>query len=1022
MKKILLFCLVVFTMISCNKNEESSPVTDLTEYVDLMIGTDATGNMFPGPSVPFGGVQLSPDTYNDGCCAGYHYTDNTILGFTHTHLSGTGCADYGDVLFMPAVGAVNVMPGPEEDPDSGYRSRFSHDRETTSPGYYSVMLDDYDVKVELAATARVGFHKYTFPQSEESHIILDLEHDITKGEDPKDDCFIRIISDTEIEGLRHSRGWASDQYVYFVAKFSEPFAEGLIYLDNELQPDAKEVTGKVVKAAFKYATQKDQAIMVKVGISGVSVEGARKNLEAELAHWDFDAVVKQTKDAWNEELNVFNIEGGTEDQKTKFYTALYHALLTPNLYMDVDGKYRGLDHKVHEGEGFNYYSVFSLWDTYRALHPLINLISPERNENFIKTMIKQQEHTGLLPVWELSGCENNCMIGYHSVPVIVDTYLKGYQDFDVDKAFEAMLASGAQNSEGIQPYREYEFIPRDKSSNSVSKVLEYAYDDWCIAQFAKAIGNEAVYKEYIKRAQYYKNMFDKETGLMRPRYDDGTWVNPFDPLKITMLDGGDYTEANAWQYSFYVPHDVNAHIELMGGDEAYIAKLDTFFTLETSNEDTPSDFVGLFGQYAHGNEPGHHMPYLYNYAGVPWKGQELIRRTMLELYTTEPDGLCGNDDCGQLSAWYLFSAMGFYPVCPGQDMYVMGSPIFDKVTMNLPNGKQFVINAKNAAKENMYVQAVTRNGEAYPYSYITHTDLIEGGEITFEMGATPNKSWGADKEHRPFSIPIEPENLLKPLGTAKVFNPFVNTDQQLFYDDITLELDCISEGVEIFFTLDGSDPDENSTQYTGPITIAETTTLKARAYKEGMDPSGIATHDYMKATVKHDGQYPKVTYMAPDNGKDAAGESADGNYAGNYTAGGDQGLVDGKLGSFLYNDGYWQGFSGKDMEVVLDLGKPTAVNRVTAGFLQSIGVWIFYPVEVEFAVSENGEDFQSLGKIEIEVSAETAVDGVKYFSKTADGKKVRWVKVHAKNIGLCPEWHHGAGAKGWTFADEIIIE
>ena len=1019
MKKYFFLFAVVLGVYSCN-NENTVPDNDLTQYVDLMIGTDATGNMFPGPSVPFGGVQLSPDTYNDGCCAGYHYTDNTILGFTHTHLSGTGCADYGDVLFMPAVGEIKIMPGTEEDP--GYRSRFSHDRETTSPGYYSVMLDDYDVKAELAATARVGFHKYTFPRSTDSHIILDLEHDITSGEDPKEDCFIRVVSDTEIEGLRHSRGWASDQYVYFVAKFSEPFTEALTYLDDELQEGAREVTGKVVKAAFTYDTEQDQSILVKVGISGVSVEGARKNLEAEVPNWDFEGIVAQTKAAWNKELNVLTVEGGTEDQKEKFYTALYHAMLTPNLYMDVDGKYRGLDHEVHEGEGFNYYSVFSLWDTYRALHPLINLISPERNEDFINTMIKQYEHTGLLPVWELSGCENNCMIGYHSVPVIVDTYLKGYQDFDVDKAFEAMLAAGAQNSEGIQPYREYEFIPRDKSSNSVSKVLEYAYDDWCIAQFAKAVGNEQAYQEYIKRSQFYKNMFDEETGLMRPRYDDGTWVNPFDPLKITMLDGGDYTEANAWQYSFYVPHAVNDHIEMMGGDEKYIAKLDTFFTLETSNENTPSDFVGLFGQYAHGNEPGHHMPYLYNYAGVPWKGQELIRKTMLELYTTQPDGLCGNDDCGQLSAWYLFSAMGFYPVCPGQDMYVMGSPVFDKVTINLPNGKQFVINSTNASKENMYVQSVTRNGEAYPFSYITHTDLLNGGEITFDMGAEPNEAWGASPEHRPFSVQIETENLLKPLGTAKLFNPYVNTDQKLFYDEITVELGCISDGVEIFFTLDGSDPDKNSTQYTGPITINETCILKARAFKQDMEPSGVATHQYMKSNVTYDGTNPKVTYLAPADGKDAAGDNTDGQYAANYTAGGHQGLVDGKLGSFLYNDGFWQGFNGKDMEVVVDLGKPVPVKRVTAGFLQSIGVWIFHPVAVEYFISEDGKDYQSIGKKELELSSDTAIDGVKYIAMPANDQKARWIKIHAKNVGICPPWHHGAGAKAWVFADEIIVE
>lgn len=1020
MKKSLIFFIAALFIFSCE--QEQTQKTELTDYVDLMIGTDATGNMFPGPSVPFGGVQLSPDTYDDGCCSGYHYTHNSIIGFSHTHLSGTGCADYGDVLLMPAVGEVNIMPGTAEDPDSGFRSRFSHERETTSPGYYSVILDDYDVKVELAATARVGFHKYTFPESEDSHIILDLEHDITKGEDPKDDCFIRVISDTEVEGFRHSRGWASDQYVYFVAQFSEPFTEALTYLNDELVADAREVTGKNVKAAFKYATKKGQSIMVKVGISAVSVEGARKNLNAEVDHWEFNTIVEQTKKEWSKELNKIQVEGGSEAQKTKFYTALYHALLTPNLYQDVDGKYRGLDHKVHEGEGFNYYSVFSLWDTYRALHPFINLISPERNVDFVKTMVKQYEHTSLLPVWELSGCENNCMIGYHSVPVIVDTYLKGHSDFDVDKAFEAMLASGAQNSEGIKPYRDYEFIPRDKSSNSVSKVLEYAYDDWCIAQFAKATGNTEQYEEYIRRAQYYKNMFDPSTGLMRPRYDDGTWMEPFDPLKITMLDGGDYTEANAWQYSFYVPHDVNTHIELMGGDEQYIAKLDTFFTLETEGEDVPSDFIGLFGQYAHGNEPGHHMPYLYNYAGAAWKGQELVRKTMLELYTTEPDGLCGNDDCGQLSAWYLFSAMGYYPVCPGQDMYAIGSPIFDKVTVNLPNGKQFSVSSANAARENMYVQSASLNSADHPYSYISHTDIMKGGELAFEMGSQPNKEWGTKKEHRPYSLAIEEQNQIKPLGVEKIFNPFLSTQQRLFYDDITVELGCISEDVTIYYTLDGSAPDKTKSKYTSPVVIKETATLKARAYKQGFEPSGVAAHDFMKANVKLAEAYPVVEYIAPASGKDAAGEAADGQFSDRYSGGGNQGLIDGKLGSFLYNDGMWQGFYGKDMEVIVDLGQPTTINRVTTGFLQSIGVWIFHPIRVEFFTSADGQQFNSIGSTTMEISPDTCIDGVKYFAQKADGKKARYIKVKATNIGICPDWHHGAGGKAWVFADEIIVE
>ncbi len=1020
MKRTACLTLIILLMvgISCKKENNGK----LTKYVDAMIGTDATGNTYPGPCLPFGGVQLSPDTYNDNCCSGYHFSNKTILGFSHTHLSGTGCADFGDVLLMPTVGDIKITPGTEDNPDSGYRSRFSHENETTHPGYYRVLLDDYDIKAELTTTKRVGLHKYTFPKSENSHIILDLVHDISGGDEPKEDCFIRVINKHEIEGFRHSRGWATDQYVYFVAQFSEPFIEALLYKNDELQKNSKDITGENIKAVFNYKTEKNQPIMVKVGISAVNVDGARKNLKAELNNWDFTGVVNQAEEIWNNELSKIKVEGGTEDQKIKFYTAFYHALLTPNLFDDVDGKYRGMDHKIHGGEGFDYYHVFSLWDTYRAVHPFFNIVHPEKNVDFIKTMIKQQEHTGLLPVWELAGCENNCMIGYHSVPVIADAYLKSNNDFNINKAFEAMLASGKQNRSGIAAYREFEFIPRGATSNSVSKTLEYAYDDWCIAQVAKAIGREKEYKEYIKRSQFYQNHFEPESGLMRARHSDGTWSEPFDPLKVYYLEAGDYTEANAWHYSFYVPQNIPYHIEMMGGDERYNKMLDTFFTLESEDQEKPSDFVGKFGQYAHGNEPSHHMPYLYNYTGSAWKTQEFVRKTMNELYTTKPDGLCGNDDCGQLSSWYIFSAMGFYPVCPGQDLYVIGSPIFDKVVVDLPNGKTFTINSKNAGKENIYIQTITRNGHEYPYSYIKHSDILSGGEMTFVMGSKPNKEWGVAKDHRPYAVQIEKENILKPLGTERVFNPFLKVKSKLFTDPVNVELGCITEDAEIYYTLDGTEPDKNSRKYSNPFKTNSSELIKSKAFKNGLDPSGIAEHEVFKSNIDYKNNKTIVKYNAPESGKDVTGAEVDGKYSDSYSGGGDKGLIDGVLGTSHFLDGMWQGFYGKDMEVILDLGKNMNIEQISSGYLQSIGAWIFHPISVEYFVSIDGLNFKSLGIIDNSIDRNNLTEGVKYYSKKLKEQNIRYVKILAKNLGYCPDWHQGAGGKAWIFADEIIVE
>ncbi len=1016
-RKIAYYIILASLLLSC-KSQNSN---DLTTLVDPFIGTDATGNTFPGAAMPFGMVQLSPDTYNDGCCSGYHYRDTAIIGFSHTHLSGTGVADFGDILVMPATGELSAASGSHRFRGDDRGSKYSHDSEKASPGYYSVFLDDYQIKAELTATNRVGLHRYTFPQSDESRILFDLEHGIMNGDRPLDDCYLRVVSPTEIEGLRHSQGWAPDQYVYFVARFSEPFTDPILYLNGEPAGNP-EIKGKLVKAVLHYKTKEGDEILVKVALSAVSTEGARRNLDQELPGWDFDKTVKRAREAWNGELSKINITGGTKDQQTIFYTALYHSLLTPNLYSDVDGQYRGMDHQVHPGEGFNYYTVFSLWDTYRAVHPLFNLIDPKRNQDFIKTMIKQYEQTGLLPVWELAGCENNCMIGYHAVPVIADAFLKGYRDFNIDKAFEAMLASGAQNTEGIDSYRKFQFLPKENSTNSVSKVLEYAYDDWCIAQVAKSLGRTDEYREYIRRSQYYQNHYDASTGLMRPRHADGRWLTPFDPFKVSLLDQGDYTEANAWHYSFYVPQNIPDLIRLSGGDQAFIQKLDTFFTVQTGTKNNVSDFEGIFGQYAHGNEPSHHMPYLYNYAGAAWKTQEIVKRAINEFYTSKPDGLCGNDDCGQLSAWYVFSALGFYPVCPGQDQYVIGSPVFDKTEISLSNGKKFSIKAQGSGIKAPYIQSASLNGADYPNSFISYTDIMKGGELLLRMGSEPDKEWGRAPENRPSALPVEPENLLKPLGADKLFMPYIKSAGSMFRGQTKIELGGISDRADIHFTLNGTEPRITSSKYTQPFEIYRTSRVRAKAFKNGTTESETAAVVFYKSSLDPQSPKLKVAYLVPPFERDYLGRTVDGSYSPNYKAGGNMALVDGKTGSPDFTDGRWQGFEGKDMEVVIDIGREMPVWRITAGFLQSLSVWIFHPIEISFSISSDGEDYKMMGVIDNYPDRATINDGVKYFETLVYGAPARYVRVKAKSIGLCPPWHHGAGGAAWLFVDEVIVE
>jgi len=724
-------------------------------YVNPFIGTGGHGHTFPGATTPNGMVQLSPDTRTPGwdACAGYHFSDSSILGFSHTHLSGTGIGDLGDILFMPCTGEAKNVPGSAENPDAGYRSRFSHDDEHAEPGYYRVQLTDYDINVELTATARAGFHRYTYPKDAQANLVIDLAHTIHGHRNPFTE--LRVINDTEIEGYKRTRGWAQNHHVYFHAKFSRPFTCTLYENGKALTGKWAVATGNT-QAVLRFADSEQNTVLAKVGLSAVDYAGARKNLDAEILDWNFDRVQGQAKVAWQQQLDKIHVTGGSLNDKTIFYTALYHCAISPYLFTDVDGRYRGHDQKIHVTEDGPIYTVFSLWDTFRAFHPLLTIIDPERDNAFIRTLLTHYDQGGILPKWELAANCTGTMIGYHAVSVIVDAYMKGIQDYDVQKAYEAVTQSAHYRkggflypSEGVReklnPMAKYYndtlgFVPCDLENESVSKALEYAYNDWCIAQMAEDLGYEADAAKYMERAGRYRKYYNAETGFMRGKNKDGSWKTPFNP-KFSQHRRDEYTEGNAWQWTWFVPHDVAGLEALMGGTKPFLAKLDQLFTMDSTieGEESSSDISGLIGQYAHGNEPSHHITHMYNYVGQPWKTQALVHEILTTLYFNNPNGLSGNEDCGQMSAWYILNAMGFYSFCPGDPTYSLGRPLFDDVTIKSSNGKTFTVRALNNGPKNMYIQSARLNGAPLSTPFFTHEQLLQGGTLELKMGATPNK-------------------------------------------------------------------------------------------------------------------------------------------------------------------------------------------------------------------------------------------------------------------------------------------
>lgn len=734
--------------------------TTRVSHVDPFIGTGAvasslSGNNFPGATVPFGMVQLSPDTrnYPDWAQAsGYDHNDSSIYGFSHTHLSGTGVAELFDVLFLPFTGDVDKAVSDLKS-DKGFCSSFTHENEKAKPGYYQVFLKTFGVNAELTATTRAGYQRYTFPDNSTAHVLIDLNHSLNKGSWSTSilNSQLKITDPYTIEGYRVITGWAKLRKVYFYIQFSKPVVGNVMINGSAALPGLRVIDGKNLKAILDFDTNDKTPLLVKTGISPVSIENARQNLGIEIGDRSFDAVAEQARNAWEAELGKVKVEG-TPKQMEIFYTALYHSFIQPNTFSDTNGEYMKADFssgKLKQNE--IQYTTYSLWDTYRAAHPLYTILQPERSVDMVNSLIRHYEICGYLPVWQLWGQDNFCMIGNHAIPVVVDAVMKGLPGIDVRKAYEAVRAS-ATNSHVNSPYEvwdKYGYMPENIQSQSVSITLEMAYDDWCVAQLAAKLGEKGDYDYFIKRSGYYRNLFNEKTGFFQPKDDKGGWMEPFNPLKYGANGGNPFTEGNAWQYFWYVPQNVPDLIALTGGDKSFRAKLDTFFSLENSRNEKNDNASGFIGQYAHGNEPSHHVAYLYNYSGQPWRTQFYVSRIMNELYNTSSSGYAGNEDCGEMSTWYVFSALGFYPVNPANGVYVIGSPIFKSAEIQLPEGKTFTVKALKVSDTNIYIQSAKLNGKVFKNNYLTHKELLAGGILEFQMGPKPSAQWGVKPENRP---------------------------------------------------------------------------------------------------------------------------------------------------------------------------------------------------------------------------------------------------------------------------------
>jgi predicted alpha-1,2-mannosidase len=958
-----------------------------TSYVNPFIGTGGHGHTYPGATLPHGMVQLSPDTRLTGWdgCSGYHYSDTFIYGFTHTHLSGTGCSDYGDILLMPGSGTPSPI-------NTEYGSSFSHKYESANPGFYNVKLNKNNIYVQLTATERVGYHHYIYTSKKQPFVVLDLEH-----RDEVLESSLRIEDSFTVSGLRRSKAWANNQYVYFVMKFSSPIVQhGIWQNDYEIEKQIDKASGKKLKAYFYFSKSMGHDLYVKVAISPVSVDGAKRNMEAEIGNQNFYQIRNEANRKWEKELSKIEVKTYDTEKLKVFYTALYHTAIVPNINMDVDGQYRGMDDKIHKAEDFTYYSVFSLWDTYRATHPLYTIIDRQRTSDYIKTFLTHYQQGGQLPIWELSSCETDCMIGNHSIPVILDAYQKGITDFDVSLAWKAMMSAVAWDHEGMKAHVEKGVIGVEDDHESVSKCLEYAYNDYCIGEFARLSGISNDWKKYYLRAQQYKNLYDAETGFMRPRQNGG-WINPFDPREVN----NHFTEANSWQYSFYFPQDMEGYIEMIGGKKKLEKKLDALFKApsKTTGRDQ-SDITGLIGQYAHGNEPSHHIAYLYNYTDHPEKTQSTVHRIMNDFYKNSPDGLIGNEDCGQMSAWYVMSALGFYPVTPGSGKYLLGSPQFPLAEIHLENGKSFVINAPEASTKNPYIRQIqlSTSNAMRPVSwnnpFLFHDDIASGGLVSFFMHKNPSPYFS--------TLPFD-SSLSEMSGKKLVVNPVIQASERTFSEKMKVTISSPLQKVKIWYTTDEQEPNEKMNLYSGPIEISKTTTIKAVAINDLGQKSFVTTSSFVKR---------ENDWAIQLNSK----------YESQYAAGGAEGLIDGLRGTENWRMGNWQGYQLQPFEAVIDLKATKDCRKVEIGFLQDTRAWIVMPKSLKIELSIDGQSFKEVYNQGPFLPIEDLTTQVKKLEALFEKQQARYIKIKAEQFGKLPNWHEGAGGDTHIFVDEIEVE
>jgi predicted alpha-1,2-mannosidase len=986
------FAAIILLLASCDSAPVSSVRADypwefdstslsLVQYVDPMIGTDGHGHTFPGATAPFGMVQLSPDTRVDGSwdgCSGYHYSDSIIYGFSHTHLSGTGCSDYGDIMLMPGSGEMKFNSGADGKP--GYRSAFSHANETAEAGYYAVKLNN-GIDCEFTVSPRVGVHHYSFNGNANPWIILDMAH-----RDEVLECELEIVNDHTIRGKRFSKAWATNQQLWFYAEFSHPFKH--TFWSNGKMFAGDTSTAKDLKAIFSFDSDE---VFVKVGLSPVSSDNAGLNLEAETSGLSFSGVKQKVQQHWNSELSRIEIETDSLRKKRIFYTALYHCFIAPNVYCDVNGEYRGMDHKVYRDTVHQRYTVFSLWDTYRALHPLFTIIQQKRTNDFINTFLQQYKESGRLPVWELSSNETDCMIGYHSVSVIADAWMKGITGYDTALAYEAMKSSAMQDRLGLAQYKTCGFIPAEEEGESVSKTLEYAYDDWCIAQCAIRMNDNDDFHYFSRRANNWKNLFNPETGFLQARINN-SFITPFAPAEVNFH----YTEANAWQYSLAVQHDPLGLIRLHG-PEQFEAHLDSLFSVssKTSGREQ-ADITGLIGQYAQGNEPSHHMAYLYSTIGKYWKTQRLVHDICNTLYTDQPDGLCGNEDCGQMSAWYVLSSSGFYPVTPGRAEFTIGSPQFKSVKYHLENGKVFTLNAAMGDGDYPYVW-IGRDTIEYNHqpqsSLISFKEIIDGWTISLV------------KDKEPLTT-VLPDRAFY-LKTSILSTPWITgVSSRTFTDRMTFGMKTIDPSNDIYYSLNG----EVWKKYSGPVTITENTVVSMYTFDRNHE---------LGPTMSESGDTATAQFFKAPNWKSISIRNA---FAPQYSAGGDRALIDGLTGTENFRTGLWQGYEGVDVDVVIDLGKSMLVESISINFLHDSKSWIFLPEQIGFSVSEEPETNEIMTNIRdsnYDALNETILISTEQMSTN---KRGRYVRIFGINRKTCPPGHPGEGKPAWLFVDEITIK